>query len=37
MDTVWIYDKERLVGQFIHTTEDDWRNKYDSIFMKDNQ
>lgn len=35
MDTVWIYDGDRLVDSFIHT-DSSWNNQYDSIFMKDN-
>jgi hypothetical protein len=34
MDTVWIYDKDRLVGSFTNTT---WNSQYDSIFLKDNE
>lgn len=34
MDTVWIYDHDRLVGRFTNTT---WNSQYDSIIMKDNE
>jgi hypothetical protein len=37
MDTVWIYDGKRLVNKFVHQSECDWHNKYDSIMIKDNQ
>jgi hypothetical protein len=36
MDTVWVHDKRRLVGMFIHT-DSSWNNQYDSVFIKDNQ
>jgi hypothetical protein len=32
-DSVWIYDKERLVGSF----ETDWTSKFDSVMLNDNQ
>ena len=33
MDTVWLYDGDRLVGQFINSNPD---SKLDSIILKDN-
>lgn len=33
MDTVWIYDYDRLVGKFVN---EEWDSKLDSIIMKDN-
>lgn len=33
MDTVWIYDYDRLVGKFVN---EQWDSKLDSIIMKDN-
>lgn len=35
-DTVWIFDRGRFVGSFIHN-DSSWNNPYDSIFIKDNQ
>lgn len=35
MDSVWIYDKGRFVGKFIHN-DSTWNNQYDSIFIQDN-
>ena len=34
MDTVWVYDYDRLVGTFIN---DKWDSKLDSIILNDNQ
>lgn len=34
VDTVWIYDRDRLVGTFINTK---WDSQLDSILLKDNQ
>ena len=36
MDSVWIYDKGRSVGKFVHLTDSSWKNQYDSIFTRDN-
>jgi hypothetical protein len=33
MDTVWIYSGDRLVDSFLT----DYKSKYDSIFLKDNE
>jgi hypothetical protein len=33
MDTVWVYDYDRLVGTFINTK---WDSQLDSIILKDN-
>jgi hypothetical protein len=35
MDSVWVFDKGRFVGKFIHN-DSSWNNGYDSIIMKDN-
>ena len=34
MDTIWIYDYDRLAGTFIN---DKWDSKLDSIILNDNQ
>lgn len=34
MDTVWVFDRERLVGEYINTK---WDSQMDSIILKDNQ
>lgn len=33
MDTVWIYDGDRLVGRYISN----WKNQMDSIILADNE
>jgi hypothetical protein len=33
MDTVWIYDYDRLVGKFVNTK---WDSQLDSVILKDN-
>lgn len=33
MDTVWVYDGDRLVDTYITT----WKNQIDTIFLTDNQ
>lgn len=33
LDTVWLYDADRLVATFINTS---WDSKLDSVIMKDN-
>lgn len=36
MDTVWIYDRGRLIDMFIHPDDKSWHNQYDEVFLKDN-
>ena len=33
MDTVWVYDGDRLVGSYLST----WENQIDTILINDNQ